>query len=201
MLEKVWHTLPPLYDGHSRVLILGTMPSPKSREAGFYYAHPQNRFWRVLPAVLGEPPPEGIAGRREMCLRRGVALWDVLRTCEIEGAADAAIRSPEPNDLPWLLAPAGRLSACPRPARQTRRGRWKGSSKNTWLSMTSCERNSCVFTQDTSRILRKQCVLRGIRDFFALFCPCCRATRGISRNSRVLCRPSPALRRPERMPF
>ncbi len=106
MLEKVWHTLPPLYDGHSRVLILGTMPSPKSREAGFYYAHPQNRFWRVLPAVLGEPPPEGIAGRREMCLRRGVALWDVLRTCEIEGAADAAIRSPEPNDLPWLLARA-----------------------------------------------------------------------------------------------
>ena len=106
MLEKVWHTLPPLYDGHSRVLILGTMPSPKSREVVFYYAHPQNRFWRVLPAVLGEPPPEGIAGRREMCLRRGVALWDVLRTCEIEGAADAAIRSPEPNDLPWLLAQA-----------------------------------------------------------------------------------------------
>ncbi len=106
MLEKVWHTLPPLYDGHSRVLILGTMPSPKSREAGFYYAHPQNRFWRVLPAVLGEPPPEGIAGRREMCLRRGVALWDVLRTCEIEGASDAAIRSPEPNDLPWLLSQA-----------------------------------------------------------------------------------------------
>ena len=106
MLEKVWHTLPPLYDGHSRVLILGTMPSPKSREAGFYYAHPQNRFWRVLPAVLGEPPPKGIAGRREMCLRRGVALWDVLRTCEIEGASDAAIRSPEPNDLPWLLAQA-----------------------------------------------------------------------------------------------
>lgn len=103
MREKVWHTLPPLYQADSKVLILGTMPSPKSREAGFYYAHPQNRFWPVLSAVLGEPLPETIEGRREMCLRRGVALWDVLSTCEIEGASDAAIRSPEPNDIGWLL--------------------------------------------------------------------------------------------------
>lgn len=106
MREKVWHTLPPLYDARSRVLILGTMPSPKSREAGFYYAHPQNRFWPVLSAVLGEPLPADTEGRRAMCLRHGVALWDVLRTCEIEGAADAAIREPEPNDIGWLLGQA-----------------------------------------------------------------------------------------------
>ncbi len=106
MREKVWHTLPPLYNDHSRVLILGTMPSPKSREAGFYYAHPQNRFWRVLSAVLGETLPGTIDGRREMCLRHGVALWDVLRTCEIEGASDAAIREPEANDIAWLIAQA-----------------------------------------------------------------------------------------------
>lgn len=103
MREKVYHTLLPLYDAHSRVLVLGTMPSPKSREAGFYYAHPQNRFWRVLAAVLDEPFPETTEARREVCLRRGIALWDVLRTCEIEGASDAAIRDPEPNDIAWLL--------------------------------------------------------------------------------------------------
>lgn len=103
MREKVYHTLLPLYDAHSRVLVLGTMPSPKSREAGFYYAHPQNRFWRVLAAVLDEPFPETTEARREVCLRHGIALWDVLRTCEIEGASDAAIRDPEPNDIAWLL--------------------------------------------------------------------------------------------------
>lgn len=106
MYEKVHHTLPPLFNENSRVLILGTMPSPKSREAGFYYYHPQNRFWRVLSAVLGEPLPESREGKREMCLRRGIALWDVLESCEIVGASDAAIRSPEPNDIGWLLGQA-----------------------------------------------------------------------------------------------
>ena len=104
--QTVHHTLEPLFDENSRVLILGTMPSPKSREAGFYYYHPQNRFWRVLSAVLEEPLPETIEGRRALCLRRGIALWDVLASCEIEGAADAAIRHPVPNDIPWLVRQA-----------------------------------------------------------------------------------------------
>ncbi len=104
--EIVYHTLPPLFDERSRVLILGTMPSPKSREAGFYYFHPQNRFWPVLSAVLGEPLPETIEGRRGLCLRHGIALWDVLASCSIVGAADAAIRDPVPNDISWLLAQA-----------------------------------------------------------------------------------------------
>lgn len=97
------HTLDPLFDARSRVLILGTLPSPKSREAGFYYYHPQNRFWRVLATVLDEPFPETIEGKRELCLRNKIALWDVLASCRIEGASDASIRDPVPNDLPWLL--------------------------------------------------------------------------------------------------
>lgn len=104
--ETVLHTLPPLFDAHSRVLVLGTMPSPKSREAGFYYYHPQNRFWPVLSEVLGEPLPADREGRRALCLRHGVALWDVLASCEIVGASDAAIRDPVPNDLTPLLAQA-----------------------------------------------------------------------------------------------
>lgn len=100
------HTLAPLFDARSRVLLLGTLPSPKSREAGFYYYHPQNRFWPVLSAVLGEPLPADIDGKRALCLRHGIALWDVLASCRIEGASDASIRDPVPNDLPWLLAQA-----------------------------------------------------------------------------------------------
>lgn len=97
------HTLDPLFDALSRVLILGTLPSPKSREAGFYYYHPQNRFWPVLSTILNEPFPETIEDKRSLCLRNKIALWDVLASCRIEGASDASIRDPVPNDLPWLL--------------------------------------------------------------------------------------------------
>lgn len=95
--------IPPLFDGESRVLILGTMPSPKSREAAFYYAHPQNRFWRVLAEILGEGWPPAAEERAALCHRRHIALWDVLASCEIEGAADSTIRDPEPNDIAGLL--------------------------------------------------------------------------------------------------
>lgn len=97
------HELAPLYDERSCVLILGTMPSPKSREAGFYYMHPQNRFWRVLAEVLGERLTRTIAERRELCLRHNIALWDVLASCEINGASDSSIKSAVPNDIPALL--------------------------------------------------------------------------------------------------
>ena len=75
-LQTVRHNIPPLYDSESRVLLLGSIPSPKSREAGFFYAHPQNRFWRVLAAVLGEAAPQTIDEKRAMCLKHQVALWD-----------------------------------------------------------------------------------------------------------------------------
>ncbi|MEG1849690.1 MAG: DNA-deoxyinosine glycosylase, partial [Oscillospiraceae bacterium] len=104
-MPPVIHPLAPVFDAHSRVLILGTMPSPKSREQGFYYGHPQNRFWPTLAAVLGvSPAPVSVEARRAMALDGGVALWDVLSRCEIEGAADSSIRNPVPNDIAGLLA-------------------------------------------------------------------------------------------------
>ena len=92
-LQTIVHTIPPLYDSESRVLLLGSIPSPKSREVGFFYGHPQNRFWRVLAAVLSE----------EMCLRHHVALWDTIAKCDIAGASDTSIRNAEPNDIGRLL--------------------------------------------------------------------------------------------------
>ena len=102
-LQTVVHTIPPLYDSHSRVLLLGSIPSPKSREAGFYYAHPQNRFWRVLAAVLGEEIPQTVEEKRAMCLTHHVALWDTIARCDIAGASDLSIRNAEPNDIGKLV--------------------------------------------------------------------------------------------------
>lgn len=95
----VTHEIQPVFDSRSRVLLLGTMPSPASRERGFYYGHPQNRFWRMLAAIFDEPAPRAIEEKRDMLLRHHIALWDVLASCEIEGASDASIRDAQPNDL------------------------------------------------------------------------------------------------------
>lgn len=95
----VTHEIQPVFDSRSRVLLLGTMPSPASREQGFYYGHPQNRFWRVIAAIFDEPAPRTIEEKRDMLLRHHIALWDVLASCEIEGASDASIRGARPNDL------------------------------------------------------------------------------------------------------
>ena len=133
--QTIVHQIPPVWNEHSRVLILGTMPSPKSRAAGFFYMHPQNRFWRVLPAVFGETlalpnNPSGscnfgiptnprvsnnssgatnssmstnlsaaISERRQFLLDHKIALWDVLASCDIQGAADSSIKNAVPNDF------------------------------------------------------------------------------------------------------
>lgn len=102
-MEHIIHPLAPVFDANSRVLILGTMPSPKSRTAGFYYAHPQNRFWRVLSAVYQEPLPESKEEKQRFVLRHGIALWDVVKECDIIGASDASIRNPVANDVAALL--------------------------------------------------------------------------------------------------
>ena len=104
--ERIIHTIPPVYDENSRVLLLGTMPSPKSREAGFYYGHPQNRMWPVLSSLFGEETPQGTGERRDFLLRHRIAMWDVLGSCTIRGADDGSIRDPEPNDLGPLLESA-----------------------------------------------------------------------------------------------
>ncbi len=98
----------PVYNEHSRALILGTWPSPKSREMSFYYGHPQNRFWPMLAALTGEPVParEDIEAKKQIILRHGLALWDTLESCTITGASDASIRDVVPNDIAGLLAKA-----------------------------------------------------------------------------------------------
>ena len=102
-MEHIIHSIEPVFDTESRVLILGTMPSPKSREMQFYYGHPQNRFWRVLAAVLGEEVPQSVPEKKAMLLRHRIALWDVLAECEITGASDSSIRNPVANDLSVIL--------------------------------------------------------------------------------------------------
>ena len=106
MRQNILHPLEPVFDSRSSVLVLGTMPSPKSREQGFYYAHPRNRFWTVLPALLGEPIPKSVSDRKALVLRRHIALWDVLKSCTITGAADSSIKDPVPNDLRPILSAA-----------------------------------------------------------------------------------------------
>lgn len=96
---KVAHEFGPFYDKDSKVLILGSIPSPKSREQGFYYGHPRNRFWPVLAALFGERIPQTVPERKDFLTRHNIALWDVLASCDIKGADDVSIRNPEANDM------------------------------------------------------------------------------------------------------
>lgn len=91
------------YGKGAKVLILGTIPSPKSREQGFYYGHPRNRFWKVLADVLGEEFPQTVEERKRFLKRNRIALWDVLESCEIKGASDVSIRNARPNDMNRIL--------------------------------------------------------------------------------------------------
>lgn len=98
-MEKVIHEIPPVYDAHSKILILGSIPSLKSREIGFYYGHPQNRFWRVLAAIYQEKIPRTKEEKINFLHRHQIALWDVLASCTITGSSDQSIRNPVPNDF------------------------------------------------------------------------------------------------------
>ena len=104
--KHVLHPFPPLYDENSRVLILGSFPSVKSREQKFFYGHPQNRFWRVLAADFDCMPPQTIDEKRAFLLSHGIALWDVIASCEITGSADSSIKNAVANDLLPILAAA-----------------------------------------------------------------------------------------------
>ncbi len=97
-------SIPPFWNQDSKVLILGSVPSPKSREYGFYYMHPQNRFWKVLSEVFQEEIEENIEGKKQFLKKHQLALWDVVFSCEIEGASDASIRHIKANDLTEILS-------------------------------------------------------------------------------------------------
>ena len=97
------HPFPPLWSPQSRVLILGSFPSVKSREAAFFYAHPRNRFWPVLAALFDEPPPRTVEEKTALVLSHRLALWDVAARCEIAGSSDASMSAVEANDLRPIL--------------------------------------------------------------------------------------------------
>ena len=101
--EHITHPFPPLYDADSKILILGSLPSVKSREQMFFYGHPQNRFWKVVSGVLGCDCPQTIEEKRTMLLAHHIALWDTIASCEIEGSSDSSIRGVVPNDLTPIL--------------------------------------------------------------------------------------------------
>lgn len=89
----------PVYDENSRILILGSFPSVKSREQGFYYGHPRNRFWKVLADILQVEEPRSISEKKKMLIKHGIAVYDVIEGCEIEGSSDSSIRNVTPADI------------------------------------------------------------------------------------------------------
>ena len=97
------HPIQPVFDKDSRVLILGSFPSVKSREEGFFYGHPQNRFWKVAASVFGEQTPLTVSDKKAFLLRNHIALWDVIGSCEIEGSSDSSIRNVSVNDISVIL--------------------------------------------------------------------------------------------------
>ncbi len=104
--EVVTQPFDPVFDENSSILILGSLPSVKSRENGFYYGHPRNRFWQVMAALLAEPLPETIPQKKRMLLSHGIAVWDVIESCEIKGSSDSSIKNVVPADLTRILTAA-----------------------------------------------------------------------------------------------
>lgn len=102
----IQHPIAPIFDKDSYILILGSFPSVKSREAGFFYGHPQNRFWKVLAAIFKESVPQTITEKKAFLLRNNIAVWDVIQSCDIEGSSDSSIKNVVPNDLTEILASA-----------------------------------------------------------------------------------------------
>lgn len=97
------HEFAPVYDKNSKILILGTFPSVKSRETSFYYGHPQNRFWKVLAALMESPVPVSIEEKKKFLLKHNIAVWDVIESCEIIGSSDSSIRNVVPADISRVL--------------------------------------------------------------------------------------------------
>ena len=101
--ESVIHPIPPLYDENCKILILGSFPSVKSREAMFFYGHPQNRFWKLMAALFEEAYPQTIEEKKALVLKHHIAMWDTIRSCTITGSSDSSIKDVVPNDLSVIL--------------------------------------------------------------------------------------------------
>ena len=104
--EALIHPIPPTYDETSRILILGSFPSPKSRESGYFYGHPQNRFWKVMASLFHEDVPQNVEEKHALLVRNHIAAWDVIQSCTITGASDSSISDVVVNDLRPILEAA-----------------------------------------------------------------------------------------------
>lgn len=100
------HTIEPVFDENSKILVLGSFPSVKSREANFFYGHPRNRFWKVVSSVIGEKSPVTTEEKKAFLLRNNIAVWDVIKSCDIEGSSDSSIKNVTPNNLNVILEKA-----------------------------------------------------------------------------------------------
>ena len=100
---NIIHPIPPLYDENSRVLILGSFPSVKSREAMFFYGHPQNRFWKLMALLFDADIPSTVEEKKRLVLSHGIAMWDTIHSCTITGSSDSSIKDVVPNDLSVIL--------------------------------------------------------------------------------------------------
>lgn len=103
-MERLHHTIEPVFDASSKILILGTFPSVKSREGQFFYHHPQNRFWKVLAVLLQEELPQSVEEKKQFLHRNHIAVWDVVSSCEVSGSSDSSIKNVVPNDLAGMLS-------------------------------------------------------------------------------------------------
>ena len=103
-LQTITHPFEPVYDSQSKIFILGTMASPKSREYGFFYGHPQNNFWRVLADIFDVKLFDNIEEKKKFLLENHIAVWDVLHSCQILGADDSSIKNPVVNDFTGIIA-------------------------------------------------------------------------------------------------
>lgn len=98
-----FHTIEPVFNKESEILILGSFPSVKSREANFFYGHPQNRFWKVVSAVMEEECPQTVEEKKAFLLKNHIAVWDVIQSCDIDGSSDSSIKNVTSNDLSKIL--------------------------------------------------------------------------------------------------
>ncbi len=153
--ERVRHEFPPVFDENSRILILGSFPSVKSREQKFYYGHPQNRFWKVIAGLTRNEVPCTIEEKRRMLLREHIALSDVIAECEIIGSSDGSIRNVTPMDLSKILEHADicRIYANGATAARLFRKYQQNSCKREIVGLPSTSPANAVFSLE--RLLRE----------------------------------------------
>ena len=101
--QRIVHPIPPLFDKDCTKLILGSFPSVKSREAQFFYGHPQNRFWKLLAELFSEEVPQTVEEKSALVLRHHIAMWDTIHSCTITGSSDSSIKDVVPNDLSVII--------------------------------------------------------------------------------------------------